>query len=120
MERIKLIKQLVEITKKQQEALKVEDVDTYIVLLDERELILEAIKNFDSEDKAHVKTQEEEMLITELIQLDNENRIVYDRLFEEVKNKLKELRLMKNREANYNELYSYTKEEGMLFDKRHR
>lgn len=119
MERTVLIEELIKLTKMQEDALKEEDVDTFISLLDDREEVLAEIKVFD-ETKTHEKTPEEEMLIADLIALDEANRIEFERQQNEVKNKLREIRMMRQRENNYSNPYNVAREEGVLFDKRNR
>lgn len=119
MQRVILIQQLIKLTSMQSDALKEEDVETFISLLEDREAILAEIKVL-GEKEPHEKNLAEEKLIADLIALDNENRIEFERQHNEVKNKLKEVRMMRQRENNYSNPYNVAREEGILFDKRNR
>ena len=119
MERIDLIKQLIVLTQEQREALMQEDTDLFITILDKREAILQQIKMLDDMHE-HTKSQEEEALITQLIILDNENNIEFKKQFDNVKEKLKGIRMMKQKENNYSNPYNMSREEGVLFDKKNR
>lgn len=119
MQRVILIQELIKLTNMQSDALEEEDVETFISLLDDREAVLAEIKALDKKEP-HEKTLEEEQLIADLIALDNKNRLEFERQRNEVKNKLKEIRMMRQRENNYSNPYNVAREEGILFDKRNR
>lgn len=117
MTKRELIEQLIEMTKKQTVALQEEDVDRYIELLNGRQAILNQIQVLH-EVQPETKEQHEEELVTELKTIDDANRMEFERQFEEVKKKLREVRIMKKREEQYNNPYDISWEEGVFFDKK--
>lgn len=112
-----LLKELIKITKEQKEQLEIEDVDGYIESLNRRQEILEKLQVLYKETPS-LKEQDDHDLIDELIKLDNENRIEFQRQFEETTKKLKEIRSMRKSEIKYSTPYSIATEEGVFFDKR--
>ena len=117
MTKRELIEQLIEITKKQTIALQEEDVDKFIKLLDYRQIVLNQIQILH-EAQPETKEQNEEELVAQLKAIDDENRVEFERQFEEVKKKLREVRIMKKREEQYNNPYDISWEEGVFFDKK--
>nr|WP_302599116.1 hypothetical protein [uncultured Cellulosilyticum sp.] len=114
-----LIEQLIEITKLQTIALEKEDIDEYNRLLDERQVALDKIQVLH-EVQPETKEQHEEELVTQLKAIDAQNRVEFEKQFEEVKKKLREVRAMKKREEHYNNPYDISWEEGVFFDKKER
>ena len=109
--------ELIRLTKLQAEALEKEEVEEFIGLLDKRQEVLELIQTLH-EQYPETREQHEEELINELKTLDAKNRIEFERQLEAVKEKLREVRQMKAREACYGNPYDIAREEGMFFDKR--
>ncbi len=119
MTKKQLIEQLVEITKMQQMVLEEENVDEFIRLLDKREEVIEQIQALH-EANPETKDQHEEALVSQLKEIDEKNRVEFERQFEEVKKKLREVRTMKKREEHYANPYDVSWEEGVFFDKKER
>lgn len=119
MAKRELIEQLIELTKMQTTALEKEDVDEFIRLLDTRQEVLDQIQVLH-EMHPDTKEQHEEELVTQLKEIDDKNRVEFEKQFEEVKKKLREARAMKKREEHYNNPYDISWEEGVFFDKRGR
>lgn len=111
------ILELIRLTKLQTEALEKEEVEQFIDLLNQRQKVLEFIQNLHEQDP-ETRRQHEEELVNELKALDGKNRIEFERQFEAVKEKLREIRQMKAGEACYGNPYDIAREEGMFFDKR--
>lgn len=114
-----LIKQLIELTKQQSIALQEEDVDAFIELLNERQLVLDKIDNL-YEGNPQLREQHETDLVKELMTIDERNKIEFERQYNVVKEKLREIRMMKRNEGSYSDPYNISREEGVLFDKRNR
>ena len=112
-----LLEKLIEITKKQQVLLEQEEVESYIELLDERQNILEQLNELYIKHP-ELKQQNDADLLDELKRLDEENKVEFERQFEETKRKLREVRMMKKNETQYTNPYSVAREEGVYFDKR--
>lgn len=112
-----LIKKLIEITKKQQVLLEQEEVESYIELLDERQIILDQLNELYIKHP-ELRQQDDTDLLDELKKLDESNKVEFERQFEETKKKLKEVRMMKKNEIQYTNPYSIAHEEGVYFDKR--
>lgn len=114
-----LIKQLIELTKQQSIALQAEDVDKFIELLNERQFVLDKINSL-YEENPQLREQHEADLVEELMATDERNKIEFERQYDIVKEKLREIRMMKRNEGSYSDPYSISREEGVLFDKRNR
>lgn len=112
-----ILLQILEITKKQNNAIKIEDTDAFHVLLEERQKQIEALEVLH-QAKPELKEQKEEVLLKEIIALDTENVVAYKKLFEEVKDKLNDMRARKRVNNVYNNPYTMGQEEGIFFDKR--
>ena len=112
-----LLKKLIEITKKQQVLLEQEEVESYIELLDERQNVLEQLNKLYIKHP-ELKQQDDADLLDELKRLDGENKVEFERQFEDTKRKLREVRIMKKNETQYTNPYSIVREEGVYFDKR--
>lgn len=119
MTKRELIQQLIEFTKMQTVALEKEDVDEFIRVLDKRQEILDEIQVLH-ENQPETKEQHEEELVAQLKEIDYKNRVEFEKQFEEVKRKLREVRVMKKREEHYNNPYDISWEEGVFFDKKER
>ncbi|WP_054739612.1 flagellar protein FliT [Cellulosilyticum ruminicola] len=119
MTKRELIEELLRLTQLQSKSLKDGNVDGFIALLDKRQIILDEIQKLH-EEKTETKEQHEEDLVTMLKALDEENRVEFERQFEEVKTKLRQARQLKQREQHYNNPYDMSWEEGVFFDKKER
>ncbi len=114
-----LLLELVKLTKQQAVALQEEDIDEFIRLLDQRQEVLDKLETLKKE---HPEIQNEDCseIIQQLQQVDNENRKEFEKQFNDVKNKLKDIRKKKNSEERYTRTYDTSWEEGVFFDKRER
>lgn len=112
-----LIKELIEITRKQQVLLEQEEVESFIELLDERQSILDQLSELYIK-YPELRKQDDTDLLDELKRLDEANQIEFERQFNETKRKLREVRMMKKNETQYTNPYSIATEEGVYFDNR--
>lgn len=114
-----LIIKLIELTKLQTLALEKENVDEFLELIDKRQEVLNQIQQLQ-EENPQLKEQHEESLVRELMEIDHKNRVEFEKQFEAVKGKLREIRQMKKREEQYSNPYDISREEGVFFDKKER
>lgn len=119
MTKRELIEELIRLTELQGALLGEENVDEFIMLLDKRQQILDEIQMLH-EEQPETKEQHEVELVERLKMLDEKNRIEFERQFEVVKGKLREIRQLKQRESHYGNPYDISMEEGIYFDKRER
>lgn len=108
---------LLEITKEQKRVLKKEEIEQFEVLLQERQVLMDQI------DKLHqinpeYRQQKEEEILKQIIKLDEENRIEYNKQYNEVQENLKKLRAQKRVGQIYSNPYERSQEEGIFFDKK--
>lgn len=114
-----LLMKLVDLTKQQKVVLKEENIDEFIKLIDQRQEVLDLLVALERE-QLEIPAENCSEIIEELKQTDNENREEFEKQFNDVKNKLKDIRRMKNREEHYAKTYDVSWEEGVFFDKRER
>lgn len=109
--------EILEVTRQQQEALGVEDIEEFEVLLHQRQQLMDQLDRLECENPAYKKQIEKEVL-KQIIEVDSRNRIEYDRQYKEVQEKLKRLRSQKKVGAVYANPYERSQEEGIFFDKK--
>lgn len=115
--RLEAIKRLNILTARQAYALGRENLEYYQELLEERELCFEAIKAYNKENNSPLKEEERHLL--ELIKVQDEsNKQMLERQFDEVKVKLRSIRMSETRGTQYMQTYGYWQEGGVFFDKR--
>lgn len=117
MTKLELLEKILAITKKQAQLLKNEEIDSFNVLLEQRQGMLEKLQQATSEIN---NKEQEEMLLEALKNQEEENKQELGRQLEEVKKKLKGIRQMRQGENHYNNPYDISWEEGVFFDKRGR
>jgi len=110
---------LLDLTHKQTEALKNDEIDVFQELLNQKQNIfrhLEEVKELGT----IIWTEEEKQIINQIELADKWNREEFDRQLEEVKGKLKQIRINKIGNHVYNNPYDVHIEEGLFFDRRGR
>lgn len=115
--RKKYLEELLQLTKQQQILIMDEKVEEFIEIIEKRQSLLDQIEILN-EEQGSILDEEEKIILMEIQRVDQENRVEYDRQFEEVKSQLRKLRELKKREENYNSIYGVANmEEGIFFDK---
>lgn len=119
-----LLKDILEITKAQKEALEKSDLEKFEELLTQKQIKIDAIDKLHKEQPG-TKEEKYEDLLKEIISLDGANKIEFERQFEEVKRNLQNTRdemnnLRQRQYVNniYNNPYDISDEEGIFYDKR--
>nr|WP_307991092.1 hypothetical protein [uncultured Niameybacter sp.] len=119
-----LLKDILEITKAQKEALEKSDLEKFEELLTQKQVKIDAIDKLHKEQPG-TKAEKHEDLLKEIISLDGSNKIEFERQFEEVKKNLQNTRdemnnLRQRQYVNYiyNNPYDISDEEGIFYDKR--
>lgn len=119
-----LLKDILEITKAQKEALEKSDLEKFEELLTQKQVKIDAIDKLHKEQSG-TKAEKHEDLLREIISLDGANKIEFERQFEEVKKNLQNTRdemnnLRQRQYVNniYNNPYDISDEEGIFYDKR--
>lgn len=112
-----ILLEILKVTKKQEEALKGEDVDRFEDLLHQRQGLMDQL-DLLHENKPEYKLQKEEQVLNEIIQVDTSNKQEYYRQYKEVQEKLKKLRSQKKVGEVYLNPYERSQEEGIFFDKK--
>lgn len=119
-----LLKDILEITKMQKEALEKEDIEAFEAFLVQKQSKIDALEELH---RLHPKTKEEkhEDLLKVIISLDQQNKVEFERQLEEVKANLKKTRdqmshLRQRQYVNhvYTNPYDVSSEEGIFYDKR--
>ena len=103
------IVKLYEITASQSNYLEKNEVEEFINLLDERQVIIEKVLNVKNEKGF---SKDEIQLIKKVQEMDSRNQEKYIELFEEVKAKLKQVRKMKENEMKFIQDYAKYSEIG--------
>ena len=85
--------------------------------MDEKQIYLDKIEDLHKEHP-ETKSQKEEVILREIIALDDANKKEFIRQYEEVKQKLQEMRSQKKAKAKYHNPYDVSYEEGIFYDKR--
>lgn len=117
MTRLEAIKRIQVLTARQEYALEKENIDYYQELLEERETCLEAIRLYNKETNT-LMTEEEHNLIEQIKNKDNENKEKLEKQLEQVKMKLREIRINEARDNQYIQGYGGFQASGMFFDKK--
>lgn len=119
-----LLKDILEITRAQKEALEKSDLEKFEELLTQKQVKIDAIDKLHKEQPG-TKEEKHEDLLKEIISLDGANKIEFERQFEEVKKNLQNTRdemnnLRQRQYVNniYNNPYDISDEEGIFYDKR--
>ena len=110
---------LLDLTLKQTEALKADEIEVFKDLLEQKQDIFNQIDIIKQHESIEW-TEEEKILIKQIEASDTWNRKEFDRQLEEVKSKLKQIRTNKAGNHVYNNPYDVHIEEGIFFDKRGR
>lgn len=120
----KLLNDILEITKAQKKALETSDLDKFELLLAQKQIKIDTINTLHQEQPA-TKEEKHEALLKEIIALDKDNKVEFERQFEEVKRNLENTReqmndLRQRQYVNniYNNPYDISNEEGIFYDKR--
>lgn len=115
--RLEAIKRIEVLTARQAYALERENIDYYQELLEERELCLNDIKVYNEEH--HSPLTEEEHHLLERIQVQDErNKQQLEYQLDEVKVKLRDIRVSETRDAQYSQGYGGLQESGVFFDQK--
>ena len=115
--RLEAIKRLHILTARQAYALRREELEYFQELLEERELCFKAIKAYNEENNSPL-TEEERHLLELIKAQDESNQQTLEKQFNEVKVKLRNIRMNENRGMQYTHTYGYWQEGGVFFDKR--
>ncbi|MGL4362158.1 MAG: hypothetical protein ACRCSG_02630 [Cellulosilyticaceae bacterium] len=113
----KILEAILELTKKQSEALANDDLELFEVLMQKKQLQIDAMEELHK-TKPETKEQKEEILFKEIIECDKKNKEEFMRQFDETKTKLADIRMQKRRETLYGNVYGISNEEGIFIDKR--
>lgn len=120
----RLLKDILEITRAQKEALEKSDLEEFEGLLTQKQVKIDAIDKLHKEQPG-TKEETYEDLLKEIIRLDGSNKMEFERQFEEVKRNLQNTRdemnnLRQRQYVNniYNNPYDISDEEGIFYDKR--
>lgn len=120
----RLLKDILDITRVQKEALEKSDLEEFEGLLAQKQTKIDDIDRLHKEQPA-TKEEKYEDLLKEIISLDEANKIEFERQFEEVKRNLQNTRdemnnLRQRQYVNniYNNPYDISNEEGIFYDKR--
>lgn len=111
------LKQLLDNTKEQKYLLEIEDMDGFGKLVEEKQLVLDKIEVYNKQHQESL-TQSERSLIEEIQKVDAENCKKFESQFEQVKQKLRDIRHSKVGNNTYNTPYGVWQEEGIFFDKK--
>lgn len=115
--RLEAIKRTQILTSRQAYALERENIEYYQELLEERDLCLNDIKVYNEEYNSPLTEEERHLL--ELIKVqDEQNKQLLERQLDEVKEKLRQIRMSEMREVQYAQGYSGYHESGVFFDKK--
>ena len=115
--RLEAIKRLNILTARQAYALGRENLEYYQELLEERALCFEAIKAYNEEN--NIPLIEEERRLLELIKVQDEsNKQILEKQLDEIKVKLRNIRMNETRDTQYTHTYGHWQEGGVFFDKR--
>ena len=115
--RLEAIKRIQILTARQAYALERENIEYYQELLEERDLCLKNIKAYNKENNSPL-TEEERHLIELINKQDEENKDILEKQLDEVKTKLREMRMNEVRENQYTQGYGAFQESGIFFDKK--
>ena len=114
---MELLQQLLELTQMQEKALANEAIDDFEKLMEQREVCIKAI-----EESGILKEISQDAQVYDIIKevklLDDQNLISFNKQLEEVKSKLKQIRLTQKSGASYNNPYDISYEEGVFFEKK--
>lgn len=120
----RLLKDILDITRAQKEALEKSDLEEFEGLLAQKQTKIDAIDRLHKE-QPDTKEEKHKNLLKEIISLDEANKIEFERQFEEVKRNLQNTRdemnnLRQRQYVNniYNNPYDISNEEGIFYDKR--
>ncbi len=116
--RKELYRQILEISIKQSEALKEQDVEKLEQLIREKQIIIDKIDAINKE--RYIEPDDEEMeILKKAKEISDQNDKEFMRQYEEAKEKVKEIRNNKRVETAYGHPYNQAMEEGIFFDKRY-
>ncbi len=112
-----ILEQLLALTKQQQQALAQDDMDTFEALLTKRQVHIDTLEQLHLEHP-ETKEQKETALLQELVSLEEANKKVFNEKFEEVKQKLNQIREQKKVNSLYTNVYARSQEQGIFFDQK--
>lgn len=115
--RLETIKRIQILAARQTYALERENIEYYQELLEERALCLESIKAYNKENNSPL-TEEERHLIQLINKEDEKNKDILEKQLDEVKVKLRNIRMNETRETQYTQSYGAFQESGIFFDKK--
>lgn len=115
--RLEIIKRLQILVSRQDYALRIENLEYFEELLEDAENCLHEIKTLTNELPL---TDQERGLLLEIKEKDEQNRALFNDQFEEVKFKLRTIRMNESKSQQYVNSYGSWQEAGVFFDKRGR
>ncbi|MGL4343719.1 MAG: hypothetical protein ACRCTE_00835 [Cellulosilyticaceae bacterium] len=112
-----LLEQLLSLTKEQTCALVGEDMAEFEALMAQKQVIMDQMDTLHRE-RPEIRREQCPELIGELVALDHQNRLEFDRQYQEAKEKLSKMRKEQRVAHVYNNPYDISHEEGVFFDKK--
>ncbi|MGL4738688.1 MAG: hypothetical protein ACRCW2_14645 [Cellulosilyticaceae bacterium] len=112
-----LLEELLVLTKEQTSALVSEDMVQFEVLMQQKQVLMDQLDTLQRE-QPELRAEQYTDLLGELIALDRQNRLEFDRQYVEAKGKLNKMRKEQRVAHVYNNPYDISQEEGVFFDKK--
>ncbi len=112
MEREKLFSLLLEYTRLQSTALKTNNIEEFLKLIDKRQEIMDQIDTYKEP-----LTDQETAILGEIIYIENENQMLFTALYKQTKEILRQIREHRKLHKAYKP-YNEKLEEGIFYDKR--
>ncbi|KJS19057.1 MAG: hypothetical protein VR72_20160 [Clostridiaceae bacterium BRH_c20a] len=106
--KIEYLKHIFELTSKQRQALVIEDIESFQLLINEKQLYMNKINQLDKELYQLEEGYQEEIsescrgILSTIIEADSENRIMATKIFEAIKEKIGKVRQGKKVHNAYN------------------
>ena len=95
---------LLDITKRQNVEIQKNEIDKFILLMQERQEIIDILEELNNQTGVSLNDEEKDILL-EIRKIDEENKQEYYRQFEEVKTQLRQVRNMLKSEQQYMNIY---------------
>lgn len=111
-----LLDAILENTKAQSQAIEKDQPQTLEELIADRENLMQQVDSLDNSFEQKTLHQAFKETLQEIITIDNANQVLVKQELDNVKDKLKEIRIGRQQEANYGVEYGTYKEEGIFFD----
>lgn len=111
------IEELQKLTNLQKVVLEKDNLDEFTSLTQKKQVCIDEINAIINRSPSALDDREKAILL-ETAKVDRENRVEFDRQFEEVKLQLRKIRALKKRDATYANSYDVSYEEGIFFDKK--